>query len=334
MESSTISQEFAGVKGVPQFPTSDGQAPIASISYTEEFAELMGLFRYVVQEEEVSERAYRLTTEVLGVNPGNYTVWHWRRRCLDKLELSLERELEWLDDVGVENEKCYQYWHHRRLMLEKLAKPYQAEEAFFAEILESDSKNYHAWTYRQWYLAHYELCEAQLPVSAELIASNVLNNTFWTFRYFLVARSLDSTPDTKEKQTILKREIRFALQHVLERPTNEASWAYLRGFLKHSPSPNPRLDARSLLFSAVPEVEQRVRELADNRFALATLADIALESGRPLEAAACYDKLALSDPVRKNYYLWKKGRLSAKRDELSEQGEKKEEAKAEETKEK
>ena len=50
-----------------------------------------------------------------------------------------------------------------------------------------------------------------------------------------------------------------------------------------------------------------------NRFALATLADIAVEKGAKEEAAQVYEKLAGLDPIRRNYYLWKKERLTPKK---------------------
>lgn len=94
---SSVYEAFSDLTPEPQFPTPEGQAPIAAISYTPDFAKAMGYFRAVIKKEEVSERAYHLTTEVLGINPGNYTVWHWRRRCIDELGLSIEKELDWLD---------------------------------------------------------------------------------------------------------------------------------------------------------------------------------------------------------------------------------------------
>ena len=88
MEDNTpIYHAFSDLTPEPQFP--GGEAPIAAISYTPDFAKAMAYFRAVIKKEEVSERAYNLTTEVLGLNPGNYTVWHWRRRCLDELGLSV-----------------------------------------------------------------------------------------------------------------------------------------------------------------------------------------------------------------------------------------------------
>ena len=74
--SAPVFEAFSDLTPAPQFPTSDGAAPIAAISYTPDFAKAMGYFRSVIKKEEVSQRAYLLTTEVLALNPGNYTVRH------------------------------------------------------------------------------------------------------------------------------------------------------------------------------------------------------------------------------------------------------------------
>lgn len=37
--------------------------------------QLMNIFRGVVQKGELSERVLDLTAEILGINPGSYTVW-------------------------------------------------------------------------------------------------------------------------------------------------------------------------------------------------------------------------------------------------------------------
>ena len=53
----------------------------------------MQYFRAILKLEEVSKRAYDLTTQVISINPGNYTAWHWRRRCIEELKLSLAEEI-------------------------------------------------------------------------------------------------------------------------------------------------------------------------------------------------------------------------------------------------
>ncbi len=62
-----------------------GQAPIAPMPYKADYAEVMGYFRAILKKEEVSERAFKLTREVIQHAPGNYTAWVYRRKLLEKL---------------------------------------------------------------------------------------------------------------------------------------------------------------------------------------------------------------------------------------------------------
>ena len=68
----------------------------------------MGVFRAVIAKEEVSERAFDLTTEVIALSQGNYTAWFYRRKMLDLLKKSLKEEMEWLrGPFGLQLEKNY-----------------------------------------------------------------------------------------------------------------------------------------------------------------------------------------------------------------------------------
>lgn len=52
--------------------------------------EVMKYFRAVFHKNEISQRAFDLTTEVIKYNPGNYSAWFYRRRLLDELKLPLD----------------------------------------------------------------------------------------------------------------------------------------------------------------------------------------------------------------------------------------------------
>ncbi len=73
-----------------------GPAPIAPIPYPKHYVEVMGYFRAILAKEEVSQRAFDLTTEVIKLSQGNYTAWFYRRKMIDLLKLPLQNEIEWL----------------------------------------------------------------------------------------------------------------------------------------------------------------------------------------------------------------------------------------------
>lgn len=78
----------------------------------------MGYFRAIIMKDELSQRAYDLTAEVLSFNPGDYHAWQHRRRCIDALGIATENELKYLNAIGLDLEKNFQIWHHRRCILE------------------------------------------------------------------------------------------------------------------------------------------------------------------------------------------------------------------------
>lgn len=67
----------------------------------------MGYFRALFSAQEISERALELTKEVVHVNQGNYSAWHFRRKLLHELGKDLGQELSWLNAMGLKMEKNY-----------------------------------------------------------------------------------------------------------------------------------------------------------------------------------------------------------------------------------
>jgi protein farnesyltransferase/geranylgeranyltransferase type-1 subunit alpha len=107
----------------------------------------MDVFRYLSFKQEYSERGFELTVSLLDINPASYTVWQYRRECLQELNKDLNDELDFLDEFAAENPKNYQIWHHRRVVSEWLGSG-ERELQFTAELFADDAKNYHAWAHR------------------------------------------------------------------------------------------------------------------------------------------------------------------------------------------
>lgn len=72
-------EDFQDINPLPQ---EDGPEPVCSITYSPEFTEAFDYLRAILKADERSQRAFDLTTVCLKLNPANYTVWHFRRRCL------------------------------------------------------------------------------------------------------------------------------------------------------------------------------------------------------------------------------------------------------------
>ncbi|XP_039122727.1 protein farnesyltransferase/geranylgeranyltransferase type-1 subunit alpha [Dioscorea cayenensis subsp. rotundata] len=310
--------EWADVRPVPQ---DDGPNPVVPIHYRENFREAMDYFRAVYLADERSLRSLNLTSEVIGLNPGNYTVWHFRRLVLEALNADLHEERDYVDRVAERFPKNYQIWHHRRWLAEKLGpKAADKELEFTKKIFTIDAKNYHTWSHRQWVLQALGGWDDELDYCQKLIEDDVFNNSAWNQRYFVITKS----PLLGGLQAMRESEVSFAIKAILTNPQNESPWRYLRGLYKG--------DIEQLLSdNQVPEVCLKVLKSGRNfLFALSMLLDLLCFGFQPTdefkrivkgltnsESSSSDANLATSvcniletiDPLRANYWAWRRSTL-------------------------
>jgi protein farnesyltransferase/geranylgeranyltransferase type-1 subunit alpha len=68
--------EWADVTPIPLDDGSNsGAMPLATIAYPDEYLEATSYLRAVMAANEMSERALKLTEDVISMNPAHYTVW-------------------------------------------------------------------------------------------------------------------------------------------------------------------------------------------------------------------------------------------------------------------
>ncbi|KAJ6794025.1 protein farnesyltransferase/geranylgeranyltransferase type-1 subunit alpha [Iris pallida] len=310
--------EWSDVRPVPQ---NDGPHPVVAIAYREEFRETMDYFRAVQLSHELSSRSLRLTAEAIGLNPGNYTIWHFRRLVLEALNIDLHGERDFVDHVAVSNSKNYQIWHHRRWVAEKLGPDAAVRELEFTKkILSLDAKNYHAWSHRQWVLQALGGWEGELAYCDKLLQDDIFNNSAWNQRYFVITKS----PQLGGLQDMRESEVTYAVEAILVNPENESPWRYLRGLYKG--------DTKLLISdNQVSEVCLKVLKTNQNYiFALSLLLDLlcygfqpsgeftgVIEGLRNTERGSSDASLATSvcsiletsDPIRANYWGWRRSTL-------------------------
>jgi protein farnesyltransferase/geranylgeranyltransferase type-1 subunit alpha len=162
----------------------EGVHPVCTIDYPTSFRIAHDYLRACFKNHsEKSERALKLSATCLKLNPANYTIWHYRRACMEALgyfssgpavaKEKIQQDLNLASQLGGDNPKNYQIWYHRRALLDAfntlvVAPPKTtatttaadmvtleseflvSELDYIAQVLTHDTKNYHAWSHRQW----------------------------------------------------------------------------------------------------------------------------------------------------------------------------------------
>ncbi|XP_044480800.1 protein farnesyltransferase/geranylgeranyltransferase type-1 subunit alpha-like [Mangifera indica] len=315
----SLRPEWSDVKPIPQ---DDGPNPVVPIAYKQEFRETMDYFRAVYSANELSPRALQLTREAILLNPGNYTVWHFRRQILEALDADLLEELDFVGHIAKGNSKNYQIWHHRRWVARKLGTSVTSKELDFTrKILSPDAKNYHAWSHRQWVLQALGGWEDELDYCHQLLDEDIYNNSAWNQRYFVITRS----PFLGGLKAMRDSEVRYTVEAIMANPDNESPWRYLRGLYKN--------DTESWITDPrVSSVCLKVLNTKSNYvFALSTLLDLLCQGFQPSQdfreavdaltpesapadsnlARAICDVLLHVDKMRANYWIWRKSKLAS-----------------------
>ena len=292
---------------VVPLPTDEGGPnPLAAIAYSEEYEETMSYLRAVMGSNEYSSRVLELTEDLIDMNPAHYTVWLYRAQCLFALNSDLRQELEWLNETALDHQKNYQIWHHRMLIVDKLD-DCEGEADFVAQMFKKDAKNYHVWSYRQWMVKRFNMWEAgELEFTEKLLEKDIRNNSAWNHRWYVInGREGEGVPGTTDEK-IRQREIEFAKAAIVKAPQNQPPWNYLRGIVKKSGTPLSSLKEFVIQYANVDQPDA-IR----SSHALDLMAEIlAEEEGGKQQACTALDMLAEKyDPVRKNYWEYRKGLL-------------------------
>lgn len=290
---------------VVPLPTDEGGPhPLAAIAYSDDYEEVSSYMRAVMAANEYSERVLDLTEDLIDMNTAHYTAWLYRAKCLFALKKDLREEIAWLNETALAHQKNYQIWHHRNLIIDKLDDP-AGETAFLDKMFELDAKNYHVWSYRQWLVRRFNLWDNELTFVERMLDLDVRNNSAWNHRWFIVSSNLSAQPAVAGANiTVRGRELDYAKTAIRRAPQNQSPWNYLRGVVKHT---NMDLADFEAFASEFADVDANVIRSCH---ALDMLADIWTISD-PAKAGIALNLLTTTyDPIRKNYWLYKKAALS------------------------
>lgn len=287
----------------------------------------MGYLRAIMAAKEYSPRVMDLTEHIISMNAAHYTVWLYRASALFALKLPIEEEIEWMNNVALDNQKNYQIWHHRQLLIDyiyptvsdnpaKLQALADSELEFMTQMFDEDCKNYHVWSYRQYLVRKLNLFnEKEIKSIEELLRQDVRNNSAWAHRFFLVfSDPSHSTPgskatehDPKIPDNILDREIEYSKAATFEAPQNQSPWNYLRGVLKKG---GRSLFTQSCFAGEFVKIPDEGEEDVKSSHALDFLADVWSEEGEIDQADKALRLLGDKyDRIRRKYWDWRRSLL-------------------------
>ncbi|KAL4966285.1 bifunctional protein farnesyltransferase/protein geranylgeranyltransferase [Aspergillus stella-maris] len=318
--------EWASIQPIPLNDGSEsGAMPLASIAYKEEYLEATSYLRAVMAANEMSERALKLTEDIIAMNPAHYTVWIYRAKIVFALEKDLIAELEWLNGFSLKYLKNYQIWHHRQVLVssrEHFPTLPLKEMDFLMEMFAQDSKNYHVWTYRHWLVRHFGLWDSPREIADinSLLNSDVRNNSAWNHRYMLRFGPRSEEPDAgmvrgdgppTEKgrhsvvdEDLVDEELRFAQEKIITAPENRSPWSYARGVMRAAGRPLSDWTefARKFVVDKRDDQGQIVDVEVKSSHAVELLADVYAQNAAQ-DAIRMLNLLKDKyDPIRRNYW--------------------------------
>lgn len=296
-------------KDITPLPLDEEGIQVSQILYTEEYRSVMGLLRALQTNEEYSDRALFITQEAIRLNAAHYTVWQYRYHNIINLKKDINKELDWVEEIAIENTKNYQIWNYRQLLLQAQENPDPKREFPLIEVmLDEDSKNYHVWSHRKWLVKFFNKFDEELTFVDQFIEKDVYNNSAWSHRYFAIFGDAEINKKTITND-IFEKELEYTKDKISIAPQNVSSWNYLIALFEVTGNNLSQLEEFAKSYANVLSNDADVEKIKSVP-ALEALVKIYVKSNPEL-ATKGYDLLATKyDTIRKNYWEYKKKSIS------------------------
>lgn len=286
---------------------------LCQILYDDEYKETMGILLAMLHKKEYSDRALHMTERGIELVASHYTIWNYRFNILINMDKDLFEELDWCEQIALENEKNYQIWNYRQLIIERIIStghgdkfnPHR-EYPIMDAMLQEDIKNHHVWSYRKWLVERFELYHdpKEQGFVDHCIDDDLRNNSAWTHRFFIKFASEKHRTDST-----IADEIEYAKDKICLCPQNPSPWNYVIGIYRRFGRNFDDLHDFCTKFASIDD-DDAAEVLIKSSFALEMLATIYKQRKQYAPAVKAYEMLGSKyDPIRANYWDYEKSKI-------------------------
>eukprot|EP01132_Coremiostelium_polycephalum_P007885 gene7885-9704_t len=275
--------------GVVKVRTSEEKAKalkLKELQKIKEYNELVQKFiDHRAQENgNYNEISLSLSKEVLQNNSEYYTIWNYRRLCIQQ------------------SPKSYWIWYHRKWISVRLDTcDWERELKLCSKLLDLDLRNFHCWSYRRFVGDRSNLpLEKEFEYTTYKIEQNFSNYSAWHQRSALLPKIYSNPHDLFEK---LKEELELVRNAVFTEPKDSSSWIYhkwLVGTIKKIPD----IDYKSVLNNELEQIDELIEMEPDCKWPIYISLLLKLDIGgfNSNDLQSELDKLKKLDPDHINYY--------------------------------
>lgn len=295
---------------------------VVHIDVEQDLLDLMYVLYDRIAAQEVSWRVMDLTEAIIvNVNSANYSVWQWRWKCFEEFATNsgrygakktsiVQKELNMMKAVAIDNPKNYQLWNHRRKFSDFRGNDYVKDELEFSQAcLDLDGKNYHAWAHRQAVIRMcptIELLGYEEAFTKKCLLDDVYNNSAWNQRFFIL--SLCEKHSVSDVVT-WDGEVEKTIEWLQLNPDNESGWEYLKSIALKRTDNSANAVSKMLEFSCLvlesnPHCLQAALTLAETYSMKAAMVEGEETEHYRTMAAKIGKKLEALDPLGSNRYSY------------------------------
>lgn len=279
--------------------------------------------------------AFKLTTEILDLNPELNVAWNYRRHIISSLlsasDATDTQPFDWQKELVFtmaqlkKFPKVYWIWSHRTWCLRTINNVgmWEAELKLVGKMLQLDARNYHGWAYRRYVVSQLETMTGESRVLSEFeyttekINANISNYSAWHQRATLYPQMFSSRKqDTEAVKELISTEVMYITNGIFTDADDQSVWMYLKWFIK-APFVIEFLDEKEQYAVMLQDFTNSIITInddeidfngQDNAWCLKMLIFIEnilvdeLQKDIPSKKKEYLEKLCVIDPLRKNRY--------------------------------